>query len=163
MTGVNLSNLIPGERLKSVSVEWKYPRLLDNFWYDEESGGYGLYYISRKFGNKETLLYIGQTYDSYYNRLICHDYNWLGNYRGKKYVRRGIITSPVRRTDEDARQLLKDIESMLIYEMRFLLQQNVMGVNSYKPSHLYSVTNTGYRGVLSAEISMRNHIAGEDE
>ena len=163
MGGVNLSEILPGEHCKNVTVDWSYPKLLDNFWFDEQSGSYGLYYISRKFGQKETLLYIGQTYDNYYNRLVDHEYNWLGNYRGKKFIRCGSIVYPVNKADEELRQLIKDVEGMLIFEMRFSLQQNSMGIYSYTPKHLYKITNTGYKGELSPTVSMKNHKEGYND
>lgn len=148
------------ERLKDVTVEWSYPKTLDNLWYDDRIYDFGLYYISRKFGAKETLLYIGKTHDSYYNRLAAHQYNWLSNYRGKKYIRLGTVTYPVNKRDDEMKQLIKDVESALIYEMRDTLMQNTMGIGQYTPAHLYRVTNIGYRGELSAEVSMRDHLGG---
>ena len=157
MSGINLSKIMPYEHLKKVTVDWSYPRLLDKLWYDEQLEGFGLYYISRKFGSKETLLYIGKTCNKFYIRLLAHDYNWLSDYRGKKYIRLGTITYPTNKTDDDLCQLIQDIENALIYEMRWSLIKNTKGMNGYTPKNLYIVTNTGYRGELSPTISMRSH------
>jgi len=89
--GLITNDLSKNERQKRVSVVWSYPKELSRHWDNEALLGRGLYYISRKFGNKETLLYFGQTYDSYYTRLLCHDLNWLYNYRGKKLFRLGEV------------------------------------------------------------------------
>lgn len=157
--GVNMSGTSAGERLKKVTVNWSYPRLLDNMWYDEQLNNVGLYYISRKFGGKETLLYIGQTYDSYYRRLEAHDFNWMGYYRGEKYIRLGTVTYPENKSDSEMKQLIKDVESALIYDMRDVLKENYMGIKSYTPKHLYVITNEGYKGELNATVSMRDHNA----
>lgn len=155
--GLIMTEALAGERLKKIAVEWSYPKLLNSMWYDDRLGGVGLYYISRKFGLKETLLYIGQTYNSYYNRLAAHDYTWLGDYRGKIYIRLGTVISPAGKSPDEEKQLIKDVESALIYEMRDVLRINVMGILSYTPKHLYSITNTGYRGELRASVSMSEH------
>jgi hypothetical protein len=155
--GMVMSETLERERLKQVTVTWSYPKRLDNMWADERLHEVGLYYISRKFGVKETLLYIGQTYDSYYNRLVAHDYLWLHKYRGTKYIRLGTITYPANKSGEELRALIKDVESTLIYDMRDILIHNTMGRNTYAPKHLYAVANEGYRGELSAMVSMREH------
>lgn len=155
--GLIMSIPLARERMKNVTINWSYPRLLANMWYDEQMNNIGLYYISRKFGTKETLLYIGQTYDCYYNRLASHNYWWLSYYRGNKYVRLGEVICKSVKSDEDMRQLIKDVEGALIYEMRDMLRENIMGIRSYSPRHLYRIMNTGYRGELSATVSMRDH------
>lgn len=156
-SGLIMTDMLARERLKNVTVAWAYPRHLDNLWYDEQLNNVGLYYISRKFGTRETLIYIGQTYDSYYNRLVAHDFNWLGNVRGKIFIRLGTIEYPANKTDDEMKLLIKDVEGALIFEMRDVLRNNVMGTKSYTPKHLYLITNTGYRGELSATVSMKEH------
>jgi hypothetical protein len=148
------------EHLKHVTVTWQKPRRMytDNFWYDERVHGVGLYYISRKFRGKETPLYIGKTYVSFYNRLIDHHKKWLHKRRGTKYIRLGTITHPENKSGEELRALIKDVEGALIYDMRDVLVQNKMGRKTYEPKHYYVVTNKGYRGELSETVSMRDHI-----
>lgn len=154
--GLILSEIADNERVKKVTVEWSFPRQLDKNWYSEKLQGKGLYYISRIFGNKETLLYIGQTSETFYSRLLDHDWKWMNRYRGVKYFRLGTITYPTNKTDEEMTQLVKDVESTLIYHMKPI--ENVKCTISYAPKHLYTVKNVGYRGELPAEpISMREH------
>ena len=157
-SGLITSELTENERQKKVTVKWSYPKLLATNWYSDDLKGKGLYYISRKFGRKETLLYIGQTFDSYYNRLIAHDWNWLGLYRGKKYFRLGSIIYPSNRSDEEMKQLLKDVESALIFGTAPTPKENSKSTISYTPKHLYIITNEGYRGELLETIAMREHI-----
>ena len=75
-------------------------------------------------------------------------------------MRCGIITYPAKPAEE-MKQLIKDVESVLIYEMRNELRKNKKGLNRYVPKHLYVITNTCYRGMLSAEISMESHITSD--
>ena len=155
-TGLIISEIHDNERLKKVIIDWSKPRSLDKNWYDEILSGRGLYYLSRKFGKKDTLLYIGQTFDCFYNRFVAHDWYWLNKYRGEKRFRLGSITYPTGKTDVEMNQLIKDVESVLIYTMK--PKENIMGIYSYTPKHLYVVSNTEYLGELPKTISMRDHI-----
>lgn len=138
-------------RLKSVELKWSYPVSYDNIFSSDKIYEKGIYYISRKFGDSETLLYIGKTNDCFYNRLYCHG-DWLNQYRGKIFVRLGIIISPKIYDDE----VIKDIESALIYEMKPL--ENTDKVRSYHYLSEYKIINTGYKGLLPLVISMREHV-----
>ena len=155
-TGLIMSEIPDNERPKKVTVDWSKPRSLNKNWYDEILLGRGLYYLSRKFGKKETLLYIGQTFDCFYNRFIDHDWYWLHTYKGEKRFRLGSITYPTGKTDVEMKQLIKDVESVLIYMMK--PKENTMGIYSYTPKHLYVVSNTGFIGELPKTISMKEHI-----
>ena len=154
--GLVLNETLKNERLKRVTAEWSHPRQLEKNWYNELLWDNGLYYISRKFGSTETFLYIGQTSVAYVDRLSDHDWNWLHKYRGKKYFRLGTIIYPTRKTKDDMKQLIIDVESALIYETQPL--NNEKAKKSYNPKHLYIIENTGKRGELPRKVSMRNHI-----
>ena len=138
--------------LRYATVDWSFPRRLELNWYNENLREKGLYYISRKFGGKETLLYIGKTSDKFYNRFCAHYWSWMPWYRGEKYFRLGIITYPERPSDMG--QLIIDVESALIYTMQ--PKVNWMSKKNIAPRHEYIITNTGYRGELHPEISMRD-------
>lgn len=99
--------------IRNVTLEWSYPKLIDNILEDDRIYEKGIYCIYRRFGKNKTLLYIGKTADCFYNRITSHYENWINNYRGKKYVRLGIIISPKNYEDD----LIEDIEGALIYEM----------------------------------------------
>ena len=138
-------------RIKTVKINWTYPVLYENIFSSIKVSEKGIYYLSRNFGDKETLLYIGKTSNSFYNRLNSHKY-WLNLYRGKLFVRLGIIISP--KTYDDS--LITDVESALIYEMQPF--ENTDKTNGYYYLNECKIVNTGYRGLLPPVISMREHI-----
>ena len=138
-------------RIKTVKIYWTYPVLYENIFSSIKVSEKGIYYLSRNFGDKETLLYIGKTSNSFYNRLNSHKY-WLNLYRGKLFVRLGIIISP--KTYDDS--LITDVESALIYEMQPF--ENTDKTNGYYYLNECKIVNTGYRGLLPPVISMRGHI-----
>ena len=141
-----------------VILKWQYPRQIDYIFYDKQIYEKGIYFISRKFGKNNTPLYIGKTYDCFYNRLSNHLANEkFTNYRGKILVRLGIIDSPKNIIYEEMKDIIDDIEKGLIYEMRNVLPLNTMSVNSYTVKKFYIIVNTGYRGVLPTRIYMRKH------
>ena len=138
-------------RIKTVKINWTYPVLYENIFSSIKVSEKGIYYLSRNFGDKETLLYIGKTSNSFYNRLNSHKY-WLNLYRGKLFVRLGIIISP--KTYDDS--LITDVESALIYEMQPF--ENTDKINGYYYLNECKIVNTGYRGLLPPVISMWEHI-----
>jgi hypothetical protein len=138
-------------RIKTVKINWTYPVLYENIFSSIKVSEKGIYYLSRKFGDAETLLYIGKTSNSFYNRLNSHKY-WLNLYRGKLFVRLGIIISP--KTYDDS--LITDVESALIFEMQPF--ENTDNTNGYYYLNECKIVNTGYRGLLPPVISMREHI-----
>ena len=138
-------------RIKTVKINWSYPVLYENIFSSTRINEIGLYYLSRKFGEKETLLYIGKTSNSFYNRLYSHK-NWLNKYRGKLFVRLGIIVLP--KTYDD--NLITDVESALIYEMKPF--ENTDKTNGYYYLNECKIVNIGYKGLLPPVISMREHI-----
>ena len=149
---------VENQRLKKVKIDWSYPKKLDNMWNDERLNDYGVYYISSKYKDKEKFLYIGQTYDSFYNRLVSHDFNWLNEYKGEKYIRLGYITYPPSiNGDEAKKKIIKAVEAALIFDMRDIVE-NISGISSYTPEYWIKINNTGYRGELRETISMWEHI-----
>jgi hypothetical protein len=137
-------------RIKSIEINWSYPVIYENVFSSNKISEKGIYYISRKFGNKETLLYIGKTSNSFYCRLTNHE-SWVSQYRGKIYVRLGTIVSPKIYDDS----LVTDIESALIFEMKPF--ENTCKVKSYSCETECKIINTGYKGALPSVVSMQEH------
>ena len=75
--------------MRRVTIEWSYPMDIDNILLDERMQDIGIYYITRKFGNNVSNLYIGKTIYSFGSRLESHRWFWTDNYRGRKEVRLG--------------------------------------------------------------------------
>lgn len=137
-------------KTKKVIVDWSDPRTYDSVFYSPRIQDIGLYCLSRKYGNNETLLYIGKTNHSFYSRLSSHQF-WFEQYKGKLFVRLGIITQPSKYDNE----LIEDIESAIIYEIKPL--ENTDKINGYTCWNVCEIENSGYRGLLPRIIDMRNH------
>lgn len=139
-------------RLKTITLKWSYPILYQNiFAYTDRMQEKGIYYLSRKFGNTETLLYIGKTNNNFCNRLSSHE-SWLNEYRGKIYVRLGIIISPQIYDDS----VITDVESALIYELKPV--DNTDKTKSYCYTNELKIINAGNKGVLPDVVSIRDHV-----
>ena len=136
-----------------IKVKWSYPREFENAKETELSyEGYGVYCISRKFGNKETIIYIGKTARQFRDRLKDHQSKWLDDYRGEKIVRFGTITQPKTVTKE----IINDLESAIIFEIH--PTHNTDKKNGYHYTEEYKIINEGYRGLLPKEIDINNHV-----
>lgn len=140
------------KRNLNIVVKWSYPREFENALGTVLSyEGYGIYCISRKFGGKETILYIGKTTRRYRDRLKDHKNKWLHLYKGEKIVRFGTITQPVTVTQE----IINDVESAIIYEIKPL--QNTDKINRYFFTEEYKISNTGFKGLLPKYIDIYDH------
>ena len=58
--------------MRRVTIEWSYPMDIDNILLDERMQDIGIYYITRKFGNNVSNLYIGKIIYSFGSRLESH-------------------------------------------------------------------------------------------
>jgi len=140
-------------RQRKTEITWSYPRTLESALNSEIClSGWGIYYISRKFGDKETLLYVGLTFDqTFIKRIAQHRKNWLHLYRGAIYIRFGEFTKP----QSISKDLVEDVESCLIYELD--PKHNICKKSYYSYSNEYIITNNGFRGVIPKQISTREH------
>jgi len=125
---------------------------IDNILADERMSDIGLYYITRNFGGKISDLYIGKTIYGYKSRLKSHWWFWLGNYRGKKFVRLGTIVKPKNISEEDLYQLINAAEATLIFCLRKQLIHNIKCTVSCNPSQRLKITNIGRRGNIPSEV-----------
>lgn len=141
------------KKQKIVIIKWSYPREFENAKETELCyEGYGIYCISRKFGDNETILYIGKTDKQFRGRLNSHSKVWMSNYRGEKIVRFGTIVKPTTVTSE----IINDVESAIIYDIE--PKHNKSKIKSYGYFEEYVILNQGYRGKLPKLIDIRNHI-----
>lgn len=140
-------------KFKKITIQWSYPKEIESILMDESMNEIGLYYITRKFGNKESNLYIGKTTYSFFSRINCHRCDWLSNFRGKKFVRLGRVISPRNISDEELYQLINDAERTLIYTMgRDNLKQNIVSTQSCNPNYRLKIKNVGYHGDIFPEV-----------
>ncbi|MBQ9956568.1 MAG: hypothetical protein IJO99_03275 [Ruminococcus sp.] len=138
--------------MKTIKLYWSMPIEIDDFFDSEERKDVGIYYITRKHGNKETPLYIGMTSDSFNNRMKSHKY-WLKEYRGKIFIRLGRIISPNWYEWDKYQQLIHETESLLIYNMRDILRENTTNTKSVFISEDTIVINYGHSSVIPKRIT----------
>jgi len=138
-------------RSKIVKIEWSYPRTYDNIFYSPQINDIGIYCLSRKYGENETLLYIGKTNHSFYSRLNSHK-EWFEQYKGKRLVRLGTITWPKKVDD----RLISFIESALILATEPFENTHSRNSYSYYDDYEYQIINSGYRGILPKTISTKD-------
>lgn len=142
--------------MRRVTIEWSYPMDIDNILLDERMQDIGIYYITRKFGNNVSNLYIGKTIYNFGSRLESHRWFWTDNYRGRKEVRLGTIVKPKYLNNEELYQLISDVEATLIYLMSDSLIHNNKCTLSCNPSQRIKITNIGYRGDLPSEMYIKD-------
>jgi hypothetical protein len=142
--------------MRRVTIEWSYPMDIDNILLDERMQDIGIYYITRKFGNNVSNLYIGKTIYSFGSRLESRRWFWTDNYRGRKEVRLGTIVKPKYLNNEELYQLISDVEATLIYLMSDSLIHNNKCTLSCNPSQRIKITNIGYRGDLPPEMYIKD-------
>lgn len=139
-------------KYKRITIEWSYPIEINNILQKECMNDIGIYYISRKFGEKQSILYIGKTTYNFKSRLESHKEYWLDTYRGKKFVRLGKIVSPKNISEEDLKTLINDAEKTMIFYLSNIdehdLVANVVSTKSTEFDNLLKITNIGYRGQL---------------
>ena len=142
--------------MRRVTIEWSYPMDIDNILLDERMQDIGIYYITRKFGNNVSNMYIGKTIDCFGSRLESHRWFWTDDYRGRKEVRLGTIVKPNYLNNEELYQLISDVEATLIYLMSDSLIHNNKCTLSCNPSQRIKITNIGYRGDLPPEMYIKD-------
>lgn len=138
--------------MRKITIEWSYPMEIENILYDERMADIGIYYITRRFRNHISDIYIGKTVYSFGSRLESHYWYWLDKYRGKKYVRLGTIVKPKNISEDDLKQLIGDAEATLIYCLGDQLLQNKMCTISCNPSQRLMITNIGRRGNIPEQV-----------
>ena len=148
-------------RDKIIRIYWNDPILFDEALQSELTKTQGLYYITRKFGTKETSLYLGiaRYHNTIKNRLESHRDKWLYEYRGQIYVRVGHIAYPKNIDTYEKACIIEHAESAILYEPAHanLFPENVSKRNSYSYEELYRVENEGNIYQLKSQIRMQEH------
>lgn len=144
-------------KYRRITIEWSYPIEINNILLKDCMSDIGIYYISRKFGEKESILYIGKSIHNFGSRLNKHKQEWLDTYRGRKYVRLGRIVRPKNISEEELKELINDAERTLIFytsqiDNNHELVANVVSTQSTTFNNILKITNIGYRGQLESEI-----------
>lgn len=109
----------------------------------------GIYVITRKWGNSESLIYVCRSKRSLIERINCHKRDWLTELRGSLFIRYAVIDLQPGQIFSQKR--LADVESLLITTHK--PPHNVVNYYYYNGRDKLTVTNTGRRGPLSMEVS----------
>lgn len=107
---------------------------------------YGLYAITRVWGNSEKLLYVGMTYaQDFGKRLAQHDW-WLSSVKGAR-VRVGYLE--LEKGQRTSYQRIKDAENLLIWCLE--PPENTQNIRIYSGREL-ELINVGKRGSLPRKL-----------
>lgn len=134
--------------MESIIINWRGPYNILKILYADIELDKGIYLITRKWGESETLLYIGSTKRILIKRITEHQRDWLSEVKGFIKIRHGIVC-----LSEDQKfsvKRLKDVEALLIHHHGPLI--NTVNTVSYNGRDL-EVINTGRRGPLKPRVS----------
>ena len=143
-------------KYQQIVIEWSYPVEFSRILKKDSMKDIGIYYIFRKFGNKQSILYVGKTTYSFFSRLDSHRVFKLDNYRGKKFVRLGHIISPKRVEEQKLKELINDAEKTIIFYLSNCsdceLIDNKDCTKTASFENLLKIKNIGYKGQLPKEL-----------
>jgi len=137
--------------MTTVHIKWYGAYGLDNFYTKEIALYSGIYAIYRIYGEKETLLYIGKTSRTFWQRISEHQKDWLWNVKGKIKIRVGLLQFPDG--GRYSARKLADVESLLI--LWHLPKENTTSTGYYWGRFDLEVINIGRRGLLDKRVWAR--------
>lgn len=136
--------------MEVVTINWNGPYLLHDLETYETSTSSGIYAISRVWGGNETLLYIGKTTRTFFQRMNEHNRDWFMNVRGEIRFRFGV--TQFEDGKKYSKKKLGDIEALLICYHK--PQENTMSMNYYWGREELVVLNKGQKGsFMRAKVS----------
>jgi len=142
--------------MEKVTILWSGPYSIDSA--IERLRAYedfGIYMVTRKWGQSETLVYIGLSYWSdFAERIQCHRREWLYDLRGIR-VRIGRIR--LGRGRIHSLERMRDVECLLIYVHQPI--ENVQCKSTYNGREL-EIINLGRRGRLKRQIYSEDYRYG---
>ena len=130
-------------------IQWRGPYRLDRFFEYAQANHKGLYMVSRVFGGRESLRYIGMTWDQTVSKRL-EQHPWLWEERGEVRVRVSEIeVEPGKRL---TKKRLMDIERLLIFFNK--PARNTQHYDRYNVRRRIILRNAGRRGPLpDVEVS----------
>lgn len=137
--------------MTTVYIKWFGPYSLESFYNKEIAQNLGVYAIYRVYGGKETLLYIGKTSRSFFQRISEHNKDWLCNVKGQIKIRLGLLGFP--NGGKFSKQKLADVESLLI--LWHLPTENTTSTVYYRGRNNLEVYNYGRKGQIIQKISTK--------
>jgi hypothetical protein len=134
--------------MTTVHIKWHGAYSLESFYSKEIAQSMGVYAIYRVYGEKETLMYIGKTSRSFYQRISEHSKDWLWNVKGQIRIRLGVLEFP--NGGRFSNQKLADVESLLI--LCHSPKENTTSTVYYRGRFDLEVINLGRRGLLDKKV-----------
>ncbi|ABR48422.1 hypothetical protein Amet_2264 [Alkaliphilus metalliredigens QYMF] len=138
--------------MQEIILKWFGPYDLERIQLYDLAFDKGIYMISRIWGEKETLLYIGRTKREFQKRLKEHDV-WIKQYRGQIKIRLGLIM--LHPDTKFSEKLLADVEALLIILNKTV--ENTSNTSTYSGRAL-TINNTGRRGLLDKRITSNSDL-----
>lgn len=135
--------------MTTVHIRWYGAYNLDNFYNRDIALNSGIYAIYRVYGEKKTLLYIGKTSRTFWQRISEHHKDWLWNVKEKIQIRLGLLEFPDG--GRYSAKKLADVESLLI--LWHLPKENTTSMSYYWGRVDLEVINLGRRGLLAKRVS----------
>lgn len=139
---------------QTVVIKWSGPYTLENLHKREAALNNGIYTIYRRYGNKETLLYIGKTQRSILQRIKEHEKDWLFNVRGQILIRVGTLVYSTENRFSSKR--LRDVEALLI--TWHCPPENTSCVVYYRGRFNLKIINIGRRGLIDRHVNAEDLI-----
>jgi hypothetical protein len=136
--------------MERVKILWTGPYSIDSCIeklknYDD----FGIYMITRNFGDNLSLLYIGRVYwRTFSERISEHEQTWLGGLRGTVKVRTGRLM--LSKGKKHSLPRMDDVEKLLILAHK--PSHNKQAIKTCDVRDL-TVKNVGRRGPLDSKIS----------
>lgn len=134
--------------MENIIIDWHGPYKIENLGKHDIAYQYGLYTISRVWGNNESLIYIGKTERNVVTRIKEHNKEWLNDVWGQLKVRVGILNFEFNKNFSSDK--LSDVESLLI--VTHIPKNNYSNTVNYNGRRNLTVTNSGRRGALMARV-----------
>jgi hypothetical protein len=132
-----------------VVVKWSGPYKLESIHKQEKAFSNGIYAIYRRYGNKESLLYIGKTERSIAQRIKEHEKDWLFHIKGQILIRVGTLVYSANNRFSSKR--LNDVEALLITS--HCPPENTSCAVYYRGRFNLKIINIGRRGLIDKQVS----------
>ena len=139
--------------MREIEIDWKYPRDYCNIDEHPFADCLGLYYISRIWGGKETVIYVGETLQAFKERIKQHNRcsDKYTQTRGKLIVRLGTIPNSFNFGNMNKKHFMMTLESAIIQNIKDkegVRLFNNRQVKKYTYHYDLDIHNTGYRGKI---------------
>ncbi|MEA4926626.1 MAG: GIY-YIG nuclease family protein [Syntrophomonadaceae bacterium] len=131
---------------QTINIRWQGPYHINGISLYFKDYSPCIYAISRKWGSKENLLYIGRTSRDLRQRIKEH--NWLNEAKGI-FIRRGTIELKPNQKWSD--KLFHDIEALLITTLK--PPENTQNTQFYCGRDGLDINNCGHHGPIKKYVS----------